>query len=149
MKKIVFLLLATFLIAENLKITSKYFHYITDKRISEFKGDVNATKGQDNILANEMKIYFNQNKKPVKFIAQGNVKFTISLDQNNTYKGKCNKLIYQFNNGDIYLLGNAKIIKIQTNESLSGDKIILNRKTKNATVEGNKKPVEIIIKVNE
>jgi len=151
MRKIAFLIFVLFFIlnAEELKVTSKYFHYDTVKKKSVFKGDVNATKGKDNILADEMIIYFDKNKKPTKFIALGNVKFIISLDKNITYKGHSNMLTYQLHNGNIILNGNAEIVKLQTNESVKGSKIVLNRFTKNAEVSGGSKPVEIIIKVTE
>ena len=93
--------------------------------------------------------FFYKNKKPQKFVAEGNVKFVIALERNSTYKGKSKKLVYQLNNGNIILTGDAEIIKLETNESVKGNKIILNRFTKNAEVTGGKKPVEIIIKVNE
>jgi len=151
MKK-VFIIIAVMLCilnAEDLKITSKYFHYNTAKMESVFKGDVKAKKGKDNIEADEIIVFFDKNKKPQKFVAEGHVKFTIALDQNSTYKGKSKKLVYQLHNGNIILTGDAEIIKLETNESVKGNKIILNRFTKNAEVIGGKKPVEIIIKVNE
>ena len=148
-KLILFFVFLVFLNGENLKITSKIFHYNTAKKMSIFKGDVNATKGNDNILSNELIVYFNKQKKPTKFVAKGDVKFIISLDKNSTYKGKCDILTYELNNGNIILIGKAKIVKLETNESVKGNKIVLNRFTKNAVVTGNKKPVEIIIKVNE
>jgi len=152
MKKIIFLIsmVLTVINAKELKVTSKYFHYYMAKKQSVFKGEVNATKGKDNILSDELIIFFDKNKKPQKFIAMGNVKFIIALDKNATYKGNSEILIYQLHNGNITLKGNAKIIKLETNESVKGNKIILNRFTKNAEVTaGEKKPVEIIIKVNE
>ncbi|GAB6073836.1 lipopolysaccharide transport periplasmic protein LptA [Nautilia lithotrophica] len=152
MKKIIFIIsmMLIFINAEELKVTSKYFHYDMAKKESVFKGDVNATKGKDNILADEMIIFFDKNKKPIKFIATGNVRFVISLDKNATYKGNSNMLVYQLHNGNIILKGNAQIVKLETNESVKGNKIVLNRFTKNAEVTGGeKKPVEIIIKVNE
>ena len=151
MKKFVLLgvFLLTLLWAEELKITSEYFNYNMQNKESVFKGNVRAVKGKDTINADKITLYFNKNKKPVKFVAVGNVKFTISLDANSTYKGKADELIYQLNNGNIVLKGNAEIVKVQTKESVKGNKIILNRFTKNAEVFGGKKPVEIIIKVNE
>jgi len=149
MKKILFLIFAVLLGAEEMKITSKYFHYDMAKRISVFKDDVNATKGEDNILSDKLTVIFDKNKKPTEFIAVGNVRFKINLDQNVTYTGKSKKLIYLLKKGDIILFDGI-IIKAQTHESVSGKKIILNRITKNAEViGGKKKPVEIIMKVNE
>lgn len=151
MKKLflMLILVISFVSAEELKVTSKYFHYDMAKKESVFKGDVNATKGKDNIQAEEMIVYFDKNKKPQKFVAIGNVRFVIALDKNSTYKGRSDKLVYQLHNGNIILTGNAKIVKLETNESVKGNRIVLNRFTKNAEVTGGKKPVEIIIKVNE
>ncbi len=150
MKKIIILvILFLFVSAENLHIVSKNFFYKSKTKISTFTGDVNATKGKDNILSDKMHVYFNENKKPVKYEALGHVKFILNLDKNTTYKGHCDRLIYNFKNYDIFLFGNAYIKKLETNESVSGSVIKLNRKTKNAEVQGSKKPVNIIIKVNK
>ena len=149
MRKIFFIFLFfSIVFSDTLNITSKKFFYDSKKLISTFIGDVNATKGKDNILADEMKIFFNKKKKPLKYIAKGNVRFVLS-DANITYKGHCDKLIYNFLTTDVYLIGNAFVKKIETNESISGDKIRINKKDKTIEVLGNKKPVNIIIKVNE
>ena len=134
--------------AAELKITSKFFNYDPKKQISIFKEDVNATKEKDNILCDELIVYFDNNKKAKKVVAKGDVKFIIALDNNSTYKGNGEVLIYNLKKGDI-ILNKGKIVKIETNESVKGEKIILNRINKSAKVIGDKKPVEIIIKVNE
>ena len=149
MKKFFILLMGVALFSAELKITSQKFFYNSQKMYSEFVGDVNATKGKDNILADKMYVYFNRQKKPVKFLAIGHVRFIFALDNNSTYKGHCDKLEYYIKTGDIILSGNAFIKKIETNESISGNKIKMNRITKDISVIGNKKPVNIIIKVNE
>jgi len=152
MGKIVLLITFLFsfaLYAEDLKITSNYFSYNMKQKQSVFKGDVKAVKGDEYVKADKMVVFFNEKKKPVKFEASGHVKFKIVMDKNTTYTGSSDKLIYLLKSGNIILLGNAKIVKVQTNESIKGDKIVLNRFTKNAEVVGKKKPVEIILKVNE
>jgi len=149
MKKIFILIsVLSFIFADILHITSKNFYYDSKKLESIFTGDVNVTKNKDNILADKIIVYFNKNKKPVKFKAIGNVRFVLN-DENVTYKGKCNKLIYNFLNTNIFLIGNAFVKKLQTNESIRGDFIQINRKNKTIKVKGNKKPVNIIIKVNQ
>ena len=146
--RLLLLFLFVYINASELKITSKFFNYDPKKQISIFKEDVNATKEKDNILCDKLIVYFDKNKKVKKIVAKNNVKFVIALDENNTYKGKGKVLIYSLEKGDI-VLNKGKIVKIETNESVKGEKIILNRIDKSAKVIGNKKPVEIIIKVNE
>lgn len=144
----ILIFLFVYINAAELKIISKFFNYDPNKQISIFKEDVNATKEKDNILCDELIVYFDKNKKAKKIVAKGSVRFVISLDKNSTYKGKSKILIYNLEKGDI-ILNKGKIVKIETNESVKGDKIVLNRINKSAKVIGNKKPVEIIIKVNE
>jgi len=148
MKKILLLFLIIFLNAQELKITSKTFNYYPNKLYSDFKGDVNVTKGKDNIVANEIKVYLNKDKTFKKLIALGNVKFVLSLDKNVTYKGKSDYLEYQLKSGNI-ILKNGYIKKLETNESVEGKYIKLNKFTKQAVVEGGNKPAMIIIKVKE
>jgi lipopolysaccharide export system protein LptA len=145
---LVILFTFSLLFAQNLEIISKFFKYDPKEKVSVFKGDVNATKGKDNILSDEMYVFFDKNKKPIKFKAIGHVRFVLSLDENSTYKGKCNVLTYFVKSGDIILKGDAFVKKLETNESISGDLIKINRFTKKISVEGSKKPVNIIIKVD-
>ncbi len=148
MKKLLLIILSLWLFAQELHIKSQKFVYDSKRLKSVFTGDVNATKGKDNILSDEMIIYFNKQKKPVKFEAIGNVRFKFVLDNNITYQGHCEKLEYFIKSGDILLLKNAYVKKLETNESISADKIKINRFTKDVNVIGNKKPVNIIIKVD-
>ena len=148
MKKILIFFIILFLNAQELKIKSKTFNYYPDKLYSDFKGDVNATKGKDNILANEIKVYLNKDKTFKKLIAIGNVRFVLSLDKNTTYKGKGDYLEYQIKSGNI-ILKNGYVRKLETNESVKGKYIKLNKFTKQVLVEGGNKPAVIIIKVKE
>ncbi|MEO1922974.1 MAG: LptA/OstA family protein [Nautiliaceae bacterium] len=149
MKKFLILLIVIFVSAAELEISSDSFKFDSQKLVSIFKGHVKAVKEKDEILSKEMIVYFDKNKKPVKFEAIGDVKFKFILDKNSTYRGKCDKLVYWIKRGDILLAGNAFVQKLDTNESIRGDKILLNKFTKNIKVEGGKKPINIIIKVEE
>jgi len=149
MKKLIFFLLIILLNADELKIVSKTFNYYPNKLYSDFKGNVDATKGKDNIKANEIKVFLNKNKKLKELIAIGNVKFILNLDKNTTYKGYCDYLDYKIKSGDIILEGNAFVKKLETNESVKGKYIKLNKFTKKTLVKGGKKPAVIIIKVKE
>jgi len=148
MKKILLLFMVLFLNAQELKITSKTFNYYPNKLYSDFKGDVNVTKDKDNILADEIKVYLNKDKRFNKLIALGNVRFILNLDKNSTYKGKSDYLEYQVKSGNI-ILKNGIITKLQTNESIKGKYIKLNKFTKQAIVKGGNKPAVVVIKVKE
>jgi lipopolysaccharide export system protein LptA len=149
MKRVILFLIFSVLIVsgEELRIVSKLFNYYPNKLYSVFKGDVNATKGKDNILADEMKIFLDKNKKLKELIAIGNVKFILNLDENTTYKGYSDYLDYNKKNGDVILKGNSFVKRLETNESVKGKFIKLNRFSKKAVVKGGNKPAVIVIKV--
>lgn len=149
MIKFIFLIVGSLLFANDLTIESKSFKYDSKRMVSEFIGDVNATKGDDYILAKKMVVYFNKNKK-VKYIeAEGDVRFKIGVDKKNRYTGKAEDLKYFIKSGDI-ILKNGYIRKVETNDTIKGDLIKMNKFTKNIDVEsGSKGAVKINLKVEK
>jgi len=146
--RLLIIFFSVFLFSKELHITSEKFFYNSKLFKSVFIGDVNATEGNNYVLAKKMIVFFNKNRKPIKYEAIGNVKFKFILDNNSTIIGRSDKLIYNFNTYDILLEGNAFVKKIETNESIKASFIKVNRKTKSMEVKGNKKPANIVIKVD-
>jgi len=148
-KKISILLITVYALASNLEITAKNFRYDKVNNISYFTTDVNVTKEKDNILSNSLTVYFNKNKKIDKMVANGDVKFLIH-DKNSTYKGKSNIFTYIAPKELFIFEGNVHITKLEDNQQLFGDKVIINKKTGESKVFGEKKkPVKFILKVND
>jgi lipopolysaccharide export system protein LptA len=133
-----------------LEITSQQFRFDPTKNISTFTGQVKAVQGKDYIYCHQLTIYLNKKRKPVKYVASGNVKFRITLDPQDIYTGSGQKLIYKIPTGEIVLEGNGTIVNQVTGNRVSGDLIQLNRFSKKAVVKsaGNK-PVKMVIKVEE
>lgn len=149
-KKIIFLILPIFLFAENIEITSKNFEADEKKLISIFTGSVHIKKGKDKINSQKLIIYFDKNKKPIKYEAINSVTFKITLDNNKTYEGKAQKIIYipkklrYIFQKDVYILQKPDMRKIY------GEKVIVDRRTGQANVQGNEnKPVKFIFKIDE
>lgn len=152
MKKILLILslLSFFLFAENVEITSKNFEADEKKLISIFTGKVHIKKGKDKIDAKKVVVYFDKDKKPQKYEAIGDVKFFIVLDSNKTYEGKAQKIVYipktleYIFEKDVFILQKPEMRKIY------GEKIVINRLTGQAKVEGSEeKPVKFIFKIEE
>jgi len=143
------LLLVSFLYGSNMEITSKHFEYNQTSNISVFVGDVNVTKENDNILSDKLVVYLTKDKKLNKLIATGNVRFKVN-DKNITYKGKSDILKY-FAQKELFIFkGNVHIKRLQDNQELFGDKVVIDKKAGTANVVGDKKkPLKFIIKVNE
>ena len=148
MKKIIIFLFIVFSYSADMQILAKHFTYDKNKNISIFKDDVNITKENDNILSNTLYVYTNKKNKLQKIVAIGNVKFRIS-DQNSTYKGQTDKLIYNANKEIYKFEGNVHITKLEDNQQIFGNKVIINKKTGNAIVDSdnNNTPIKFILKV--
>ena len=132
-----------------MEITSKHFEYNQTSNISIFEGDVNATKGEDNILADKITLYLTSDKKLNKLVAEGDVKFRVK-DNNSTYVGNSDKLTFVAPKELFIFEGDVHIKKVEDNQQLFGEKVIINKKEGTAKViGGDKKPLKFIIKVNE
>jgi len=149
MKYILIFIFIVFSYSSNMQILSKHFEYNQTANIAKFIGDVNVTKESDNILCKELYVYTSQNNKLDKLLAKGNVRFIVK-DNNSTYKGKSDKLTYIAPKQLFIFEGNVHITKLEDNQQLFGEKVIVNKKDGTAKVIGNKnKPLKFIIKVNE
>jgi len=149
MKKILLLFITILSFGADMQILSKHFEYNQQKQMAIFEGDVNVTKESDNILSKILYLYTTKDKKLNKLIAKGNVKFIVK-DKNSTYKGNSDKLTY-FAPKQLFIFeGKVHITKIEDNQQLFGDKVVINKKDGTANIIGNdKKPLKFIIKVNE
>jgi len=133
----------------DMQILSKHFEYNQTANIAKFIGDVNVTKESDNILCNTLYVYTSKDKKLNKLIANGNVRFIVK-DNNSTYKGNSNKLTYIAPKQLFIFVGNVHITKLEDNQQLFGDKVIIDKKNGTANIVGKKnEPLKFIIKVNE
>jgi lipopolysaccharide export system protein LptA len=82
-------------------------------------------------------------------IAKGDVKFLIH-DKNSTYRGNSDIFTYVAPKELFIFEGNVHITKIEDNQQLFGNKVIINKKTGESQVFGQKtKPVKFILKVND
>jgi len=145
-----FIFLTNLLIAENVEITSKNFEADEKRLISIFTGNVHIKKGKDKIDASKVIVYFDENKKPKKYEAIGDVKFFIVLDINRTYEGKAQKIVYLPNRLEYIFEKDVYIVQKPQMRKIYGEKIVINRKTGQAKVEGSdEKPVKFIFKIEE
>ena len=136
--------------AKNMQIYARYFFYDDKKHVSKFTKDVNVTKGEDNILANVVYVYLNQNKKLYKLVAIGNVRFHIKDKKNYTYIGSSDRLLYTAPTERYILQDKVHVTKVEVAQQLYGKKVIIDKLHGIANVTGEKdKPMKFIIKVKD
>lgn len=136
--------------AENLDIQAQKVFADEKKGITIATGKVKMIKGEDKLNADEVRIYVNKARKPLKFEAIGNVDFLLLTQDGRRLKGKSDTLIYLVDANEYQLIGRAQVQEIGKPNFLRGEKITLNNDNNFANVESSSNaPVRVIIDLND
>lgn len=144
MKKIlIFLAFLATLNAEQIEINANSFEADENALTGDLDGNVIIKNGAyDTLWANHAKVFFDKQKKPLKYVATGNTHFKVLL-KDKKYNGSGAELTYE-PNGEIYTLsGSAFLHEEETDKKLYGAKIVINKKKGTYSVYSDKqKPVK-------
>lgn len=136
--------------AENLDIQAQKVFADEKKGVTIATGKVKMVKGEDKLNADEVRIYVNKARKPLKFEAIGNVDFLLLTQDGRRLKGKSDTLIYLVDANEYQLIGRAQVQEIGKPNFLRGEKITLNNDNNFANVESSSNaPVRVIIDLND
>jgi lipopolysaccharide export system protein LptA len=113
-------------------------------------GDVNILKGADELNASKVTIFVNKEKKPTKFVADGNVSFSITSKKGTVYKGVAGRAIYLPNKKEYYFYDNVHLQQLNEKKEIMGDEVVLKTIDGKAYAKGMKKePVIMIFNIDE
>lgn len=136
--------------ANQVEVSADSFYADEKVGLGELVGNVLIKKGKsDTLTANRVKIYFDKNRKPQKYEAISDAKFSILLD-GKKYNGSGNLLTYE-PKGQIYTLkGSAFLHEVDSDKKIFGDEIIVNQLKGVYSVKSkDKKPVKFIFQVED
>jgi len=150
MRYIIFLLLSLTLFAKDaIEISAKNFSADEKRGISSFSGDVKVTRGSDILTSKELKVYFDAEKKPLKYEALGGVFMKITIE-GKQYQGEAKEAVYDAKNNSYLLEGDAHIKELGSKNLVVGEKISVDRKNGKISVDGkNNEPVKFIFTIDE
>lgn len=131
--------------SEELKIKANEFDADERKGISIFTGNVYITKKNDELNADKVTIYTDKERKPMKFVAVGNVSFIITTLDGAVYKGKAQKTIYDPLKKEYYFYKNVYLKQINEKKEIIGDEVVLKTIEGKAYAKGAKKEPVIMI----
>jgi len=131
--------------AEELKVVSEHFKGDQLKGISVFTGNVIVTKGHDELNATKVTIYTDKDRKPVKYVAEGDVSFYIVTELKEYYKGKSQTAVYLPNDNEYQFFKHVDLIRLDDYRRVKGDKVIVNTKQGNASAESNNNDPVVMI----
>lgn len=152
LRKLLFLspLFVTLLWSEELKVISDNFKGDQQKGISVFTGKVKITKGLDELNASKVTIYTDNEKKPTKYLAEGDVSFYIVTEMNEKYRGKSQTAIYLPNANEYQFFQKVDLLRLDDYRRVKGDKVIVNTVVGNASAESaNQEPVVMIFTLQD
>ncbi|EMZ41036.1 MULTISPECIES: lipopolysaccharide transport periplasmic protein LptA [Helicobacter] len=107
--------------------------------VTTITGDVDIKKGSDRLFADKVIVYTDKARKPLKYEAIGNVRFSIITTDKRELKGKSNRLVYQVKQNEYRLYDNAFVEEIGKPNVLKGDEIVLSGSGDYANIVGKKK----------
>ena len=148
--RIFFILLFSIVLAfgTQIEIHAKKFEANQKERIATFYGNVTLHKGSDFIYAQKAFIYFDKNKKPIKFHLLGSVKFDIKKESKR-YKGKAQEIVYLPLQKRYIFIKDVYIEQLPEHRKIYAQKVVLSLADMKVKVEGGKQPVKMIFNVEE
>ncbi len=136
--------------AEQLTIDAKRMYSDEKKGTITAEGNVHIVKGSDVLDANQVIVYTNQEKKPFKMEAIGNVRFVVTTEDKRTFKGKCNTLLYFVESKEYHLLGDAQVQEVGKPNFIKGQKMVLSHTSGFADIQSDDNtPARVIIDIND
>jgi lipopolysaccharide export system protein LptA len=135
--------------AETVEVVADKFFADEVKQVTEFTGHVIVTKSKDKLVANKVTINFDDKKQPLKYIATGDVKIDLIMEEKE-YFGSAQTMIYDPIKNQYTLITNAFLHEKITNKKVYGDRIWVDQTTGRYEVDSDgDKPVKFIFKVEE
>lgn len=135
---------------EQLKIVADAFHGSEKNNRTVFEGNVHIKKGSDELNASKVEVLLDDERQPVKYTADGDVSFFLKTEDNSTYRGVAQKVIFMPLEQEYRFYKNVRLLQINEHKQIDGDEVIVNIKNGTATARGaDKKPVIMIFDLPE
>jgi lipopolysaccharide export system protein LptA len=143
------LLFASNLLADIVDIKADHFYANDMKHKAFFEGNAKIKQGSNEFNASKVTVFFNEQKKALKYEAHGAVKF--DLTENKThYKGKAESVTYAPTSSKYYFKGNVTLIDLTNNRTIKAESVSLDLKTGLADIKGKaKKPVHFRFEIED
>ena len=137
------------LIAAEVEVTADKFFADENKKISIFEGHVVVIKEGDKLTANKIVIELDNKKQPLRYIATGDAKGNLTMNQKKYY-GEAEKMTYEPNKSLYTLEKKAFLHEIETDKKVYGDFIRVDQISGQYQVDGKgSAPVKFIFKVED
>lgn len=143
-----FLLLS--LHAAQLKVVAESFEGNEKNGITVFRGDVQITKGSDELNASVVTIHTDAKRQPTKYVAEGKVTFFIKTENHAQYRGRAEKAVFIPAKKEYRFFTNVRIEQIDQKKEITGEEVVVNTVEGKAHAKGgDTKPVIMTFEIEE
>ena len=143
-------MLSSSIFSKELIVKANSFKADEKAGISIFKGNVHIVKESDELNASKLTIFTNEEHQPTKYIAKGDVSFTIVTKNGAIYKGVAQKVIYQPEKKEYYFYKDVYLRQVNEKKEIIGNEVVLNTIDGKAYAKGQQSgPVIMIFNIPE
>jgi lipopolysaccharide export system protein LptA len=142
--------IVTSLLSEELKVVADSFEADEKRGVSIFKGNVSIKKGSDEMNASMVSIHVDKDRHPTSYVAEGDVHFFITTEDNATYSGKAQKAVFSPDEKEYQFSGDVELMQRNDKKKIVGDSVVVNMIKGTAIAQGKKnRPVIMIFELEE
>ena len=135
--------------ADVVDIKADHFYANDINQVAFFEGNAEIKQGKNEFKALKITVYFNKNRKAVKYQAKGKVSFDLT-ENGIHYTGKTDRVVYSPNSSKYFFYGDVVLIDETNNRTIKAESIELDLKTGLADIKGKKKkPVHFRFEIED
>lgn len=143
------LLFASRVMAGFVDIKAEHFYANDIKHKAFFEGNAEIKQDNNEINASKVTVFFNEQKKALKYEAEGNVKFDLT-EKGIHYRGVSDSIIYAPTSSKYFFYGDVTLMDITNDRTIKAEKVSIDLKTGLADIRGKKKkPVHFRFEIED
>jgi len=132
----------TAMAAEHLQISADSFTANEKAGRSFFEGNVRIKRGVDELNASRVEVYIDTKRTPTKYVADGNATFYILTNENASYRGRAQRVVFLPLEEEYRFYGDVHLLQLDQHKQIDGEEIVVNLKEGTAQAKGaDKRPV--------
>ncbi len=140
----------TLFAAKQLQIEADRFEGNEKSGRSVFEGHVKIRMGRDELNASRVEVYTDAERRPVKYVADGHASFFLKTDDNATYRGRAEKVVFRPLEQEYRFFGDVHLMQVNEHKQIDGEEVVVNIKKGTAKAKGARdQPVIMIFDLPE
>ncbi len=142
--------LAAVLHADALKVVAQQFEADEASGMSLFSGNVQISRGSDEINASTVRIRLDDKRQPVEYWADGKVSFYITAEANATFRGTAEHAHFIPSEQSYRFSGDVELLQLDQKKRIIGEEVAVNLSKGSALALGKaNKPVIMTFELEE